>query len=241
MRRFTRPAAVLLALALLAMPQSIRAQDSRPNGVFLIAKPELVDPNFRRTVVLVTQTDDAQTIGVIINRPTRLKLADLLPDEPAAANYRDAVYFGGPVMRRVLISVFRSETPPPAPAFQARRGLYLSMHPDNIKPLLATRDAQFRLYAGFSGWSPRQLEAELGRDGWYVLPADAEIVFRKDTEGLWEELLRRALARKTRSPAWERGLGPGTTGQYRQSGTFACSLRLHFGPKQRAASLSAAL
>lgn len=191
--------ALLLAQALLtvAIPCAAQAPASRPNGVFLIAKPELVDPNFRRTVVLVTQTDDAQTIGVIINRPTGKKLPELLPDDPAAANYRDPVYSGGPVMQRVLIAVFRSTTPPPAPAFQVSRGLYLSMHPDNLKALLAAPATQYRLYAGFSGWAPRQLEAELARDDWIVLPADADIVFRKDMEGVWEELLRRALARKT--------------------------------------------
>jgi putative transcriptional regulator len=193
--------AVLLAQALLGVaslcPAQAQAPAPRPNGVFLIAKPELTDPNFRRTVVLVTQTDDAQTIGVIINRPSSTKLPELLPDDPAAANYRDPVYSGGPVMQRVLIAVFRSATLPPAPAFQARRGLYLSMHPDNLKALLAAPGRQYRLYAGFSGWAPRQLEAELARDAWIVMPADADIVFRKDMEGVWEELLRRALARKT--------------------------------------------
>lgn len=230
---------LLLVPALLAgaPPAPAQPQVSRPNGIFLIAKPELADPNFRRTVVLVTQTEDAQTIGVIINRPTSIKLSEMLPGDPAAANYRDPVFFGGPVMPQVLITVFRSDKPPPAPAFQARRGLYLSMHPDNLKPLLDTPGAQYRLYAGFSGWAPRQLESEFARDGWYVLPADADIVFRKNTDGMWEELLQRALARKTRSPAWERGLGPGSTGQCRQSGTFARGLTPHLGPKQRAASL----
>ena len=243
--RASRLHALLLVPALLAVtsPSPAQSPASRPNGIFLIAKPELADPNFRRTVVLATQTEDAQTIGVIINRPTRTKLPELLPDDPAAANYRDPVYSGGPVMQRVLISVFRSNTPPPAPAFQVRRDLYLSMHPDNLKLLLGTPGAQYRLYAGFSGWAPRQLESEFERDGWYVLQADPDIVFRKNTEGMWEELLQRALARKTktRSPAWERGLGPGYTGQCRQSGTFACGLTPHLGSTQRAASLCAAL
>ena len=194
-------AALLLVPALLAIapPAPAQPQASRPNGIFLIAKPELADPNFRRTVVLVTQTENAETIGVIINRPTKIKLAELLPDDPAAANYRDPVYSGGPVMQHVLIAVFRSATPPPAPAFQARRGLYLSMHPDNRKALLAAPGAQYRFYAGFSGWVPRQLEAELARDDWYVLPADADILFRKDMDSVWEELLRRAMARKTKT------------------------------------------
>jgi putative AlgH/UPF0301 family transcriptional regulator len=67
--------------------------------------------------VLVTQTADASTVGVIVNRPSRIKLAEFLPDEPAAGNYSDPVLLGGPVMRQVVVAVFRSETPPAAAAF----------------------------------------------------------------------------------------------------------------------------
>ncbi|MBI3376373.1 MAG: YqgE/AlgH family protein [Betaproteobacteria bacterium] len=215
--------AALLALASIAAAAPAAAQDARPNGIFLVAKPGLVDPNFQRSVVLVTRSEDSQTVGVIINRPTPITLTELMPGEPDVANYRETVYFGGPVLQRALIAVFRSDAQPPAPAFPVRRGLYLSMHPDNLRMLLAQPGRQYRLYAGFSGWAPGQLEAEMERDDWYVLPADADIVLRKDMDGVWEELLRRALARKTKSPAWERGFGPGTAGQCRQSGTFTCS------------------
>lgn len=215
-------AAALFALVALPAPSPATAQDARPNGIFLVAKPELVDPNFRHAVVLVTRSEDAQTVGVIINRPTPIRLTELMPGESGAANYRETVYFGGPVLQPALVAVFRSDTPPSAPAFPVRRGLYLSMHPESLRMLLAEPGRQYRLYAGFSGWAPSQLEAEIARDDWYVLPADADIVFRKDMNGVWEELLRRALARKTKSPAWERGLEPGSAGQCRQSGTSAC-------------------
>jgi hypothetical protein len=66
------------------------------------------------------------------------------------------------------------------------------MHPLNIRALLADPSRTYRLYAGFSGWAPRQLESEIERNGWYLLPADAESVFRKDTATLWEELVRKA-------------------------------------------------
>lgn len=234
-------AAVLSALVSLPAPAPVAAEEARPNGIFLVAKPELVDPNFQRSVVLVTHGEDLQTVGVIINRPTPIPLTKLMPRDADAANYRDAVYFGGPVLQRALIAVFRSETPPPAPAFPVRHGLYLSMHPDVLRMLLAGSGGQYRLYAGFSGWAPGQLEAEIQRDDWYVLPADADIVFRKDMDGVWEELLHRARARRTKSPAWERGLGPGTAGQCRQSGTSGCGWTPHFGPLQGAASLGAAL
>ena len=181
----------LLALAL-ATPAGAQ-QNLAANGLFLVAKPALTDPNFSQTVVLVTQTEDASTVGVIINRPTTLKLSQFLSQEFPTGNYREPIFFGGPVMRQAIVSVFRSETVPPAAAFHVLKDLYLTMHPDNIGGLLANPAARYRLYAGFSGWAPRQLESEFVRDGWYVLPADEATIFREKPDGLWEELLERAL------------------------------------------------
>jgi putative transcriptional regulator len=76
----------------------------------------------------------------------------------------------------------------------------MTLHPDNVKMLLSSDDRRYRLYAGFSGWAPRQLESEFDREGWFVLPADADSVFRADTAGLWEELVERVRALKTRTP-----------------------------------------
>ncbi|MCX7962191.1 MAG: YqgE/AlgH family protein [Burkholderiales bacterium] len=180
-----------------------------PNGLLLVAKPGLLDPNFRRTVVLVTQTEDASTVGVILNRPLREPITRFLPDEPAAANYKDRVFEGGPVMRRVVVALFESDTLPSAPAFHVLRGLWLTMHPRNIRELLADSGRRYRLFSGFSGWAPGQLESELARDGWYVLPADVETVFRRSTEGMWEELLRKAVAPR---PSTDRGASPSFAG-----------------------------
>lgn len=186
-------AALLLALVL-ALAPSARAQQHLPaNGLLLVARPTLNDPNFSRTVVLVTQTEDAGTVGVILNRPTGLKLSQFLSGEFRTENYRGPIFFGGPVMRQALVSVFRSEGTPPAAAFHVLKGLYLSMHPDNIASLLADPAARYRLYAGFSGWLPRQLESEFMRNSWHILPADEAAVFRESAEGMWEELLERAL------------------------------------------------
>lgn len=177
-----------LGWALVAAAQ----QADKPNGLFLVAKPSLQDPNFRQTVVLVTQADDASTVGVILNRPTSLPLRELLSGDYATHNYRDRLYFGGPVMRQAIVALFRAPTPPAAPAFHVLKQVYLSMHPDNIRGLLSQPGRGYRLYAGFAGWAPRQLEGELFRADWFVLPADERLLFRKDPEGLWEELVRKA-------------------------------------------------
>jgi len=183
-----------LALALLLLGAAAQAQQHLPaNGVLLVAKPSLTDANFSRTVVLVTQTEDGGTVGVIVNRPTELKLSQFLSAEFPTQNYREPIFFGGPVMRQALVSLFRSETPPAAPAFHILKDVYLTMHPDNIEGLLKDAGARYRIYAGFSGWLPRQLESEMMRDTWYFLPADESRIFSEKTDGLWEELVDLAL------------------------------------------------
>jgi putative transcriptional regulator len=185
--------ALVLALIWLLAPASAQAQQNLPaNGVLLVAKPSLTDPNFSRTVVLVTQTEDGGTVGVIINRPTTLKLSQFLSEELPTGNYREPIFFGGPVMLKAIVSLFRSETPPAAAAFHVLKDVYLTMHPDNIENLLKDPAARYRIYAGFSGWVPRQLESEMMRDGWYFLPADEATIFRPAMDGLWEELVELA-------------------------------------------------
>ena len=192
---------LLLAAALAAAGAAAAQQDQLPNGLFLIAKPDLVDPNFRETVVLVTQAQDYSTIGVIINRPTDLKLELFLRGEAPGARYDDAIFSGGPVMPEVIVALFRSDSTPEAPAFHVLKDLYLSMHPQNLQSLLqGSGGRRYRLYAGFSGWAPRQLQNEMQRDGWYVLPADVDTIFRKNMEGVWQELLQRA---EKRPIAWK--------------------------------------
>ena len=95
-------------------------------------------------------------------------------------------------MQQALVAVFRSESTPKAAAFHVLKGIYLTMHPDNITALFARPKARYRVYAGFAGWSPNQLQSEVMRDGWYFLQADEATVFRKSAEGMWEELLERA-------------------------------------------------
>jgi putative transcriptional regulator len=174
------------ALALLLACAGAMAQQGEPaNGVLLIAKPELDDPNFGRSVVLVTQSRDGHTLGVIVNKPT-----------PARHQGRP-LWFGGPVMIRSVVALFASDAAPAAAAFHVLKNVYLSMHPQNLEALLAERGARFRLYAGFAAWAPGQLKSEFGRDAWHVLPADEALVFREDMSGLWEELLAKAAGPKT--------------------------------------------
>jgi putative transcriptional regulator len=185
-----RQAARAAALCFAFLAASASAQQAeRPNAVLLVAQPELVDPNFSRTVVLVTQTESGDTVGVVLNRPGEQK-------HPRTG---EVLFSGGPVMREVVLALFRSAEPPAAPAFHLLRGVYLTMHPENIEKLLSGETRDYRLYAGFSGWAPRQLESEIERDGWYVVPANEALLFRANPAGLWEELIERMRGNRTDS------------------------------------------
>jgi putative transcriptional regulator len=173
------------------------AAQAQPNGLLLIAKPGLPDPNFSQTVVLVTRSTDEGAVGVILNRPTRQRLADVAPRLQGAQNFTEPLYSGGPVMRQVVVAVFGADALPPQAAFHVLGSVYLTLHPLNIEALLASPSPRVRMYAGFSGWAPEQLERELDSGSWYVLPAREEFLFRKDTSTLWDELVRRAEGSRT--------------------------------------------
>ena len=177
----------LLLLACVAGPAL-----AQPNAILLVAKPGLADPNFRETVVLVTRAPDGSTLGVVLNRPSSMRLAELAPSWPGAERFTQPLHVGGPVMRQVVVALFVSENPPKATAFHVLQRVYLSMPPDNIEPLAGEPATRVRLFAGFAGWAPRQLEAEIAAGGWYVLRASEDLVFREDTSGLWTELVARA-------------------------------------------------
>jgi len=181
-----RRCALLLAL-LIATPVY-----APPSGIVLVAKPGLVDPNFSETVVLVTRGEDGSTVGVILNRPDTRPLGEIAPQLRGADEFTDTLYSGGPVLRDVIVALFKSETPPAESAFEVLAQAYLTMHPLAIERLLAERPHGVRLYAGFSGWAPQQLEAEIEAGGWYVLPASEAIIFRRDTRDLWSELVAKA-------------------------------------------------
>src|SRR6267142_7121115 len=87
---------------------------AQPNGIVLVAKPGLPDPNFSETVVLVARTDDDATVGVILNRPSLRRLVDVAPGWPGAQDFTEQLYDGGPVMRQALVALYVSDATPKA-------------------------------------------------------------------------------------------------------------------------------
>lgn len=169
------------------------------NGIFLIARPGLRDPNFREAVVLITQPEQGGPFGVIINRPLTHRLAEIFPNHESLRKRPDPLFYGGPVAPNGLVFLLRSAKPPPRAA-RVLQDVYLTTHPDTIDDLLKrTNPTQgLRVYGGYAGWAPGQLQAEIERGSWHVLPADANTIFEADPRTIWTELTRRATLHRTR-------------------------------------------
>lgn len=185
---------VLFLTALLGAVSTAAAQTGNaPNGVFLVATPALVDPNFRQTVILVTQMPDGGSVGFIVNRPGRRSLAQILPRNEVLKRFTEPLYQGGPVESAGLFAMLRAKENPQG-ALRVLDDLSFAMDPAVVEQAMEAPPERVRFFNGYAGWAPGQLAVELEHGGWYVLNADANTVFRKDTSTLWEELVRRSRA-----------------------------------------------
>ena len=187
-----------LAVAALVVAAPAGAAETA-NAIFLIAGRELVDPNFEKTVVLVTHPPRGAPFGVIINRPLTDRLSEIMPDQPSLKGRKDVLYFGGPVARQGLVFLVRSANPPPN-AVMVLPDVFFTADTDLIETLLKRPNPLegLRVYAGYSGWGPGQLQREMARGGWHVAPADSKTVFDKDPKSIWPELIERATTKQTR-------------------------------------------
>jgi putative transcriptional regulator len=184
------PARTLIAAAL-ALAAHVALAQAPSGGFFLVAKPSILDPNFSRTVVLVTTAPDGAMLGVILNRPTKRSLAEILPGNERLARFTEPLHFGGPVEQAGLFAVFRG-TEDPGPSFPVIEDVRLALQPATVEQLLLKPPEALRLFVGYAGWGPGQLAGELARGDWWTLKADLDSIFRKDTGTLWDELQRRA-------------------------------------------------
>jgi putative transcriptional regulator len=190
---------LILLVIMFSVPLRVPGAEDMANAVFLIANPGLQDPNFRETVVLVTQPREGGPWGVIINRPLDHRLTEVFTEYETLKNRKDVLFFGGPVARDGLVFLVRSLKPPPR-AVPVLRDVYFISDIDWIDELLQRPEPTrgLRVYSGYAGWAPGQLQSEIARGGWHVLPADAATVFDKDPADIWPELIKRAGTKQTR-------------------------------------------
>lgn len=191
--------AAALGLPLAGVPAVRAGEADIANGIFLIASPDLADPNFRETVVLITQPETGGgQLGVIINRPLAARLSDAVPDLRTIPEASQQMYTGGPVAQNRILFLVRSSAAP-VNSLRVLDEVYLTgdaQLPSRIARGELKVDS-FRAYVGYAGWGQRQLRAEIAAGGWTIAPADADIIFTAEAYKVWPEMIRRATQRAT--------------------------------------------
>jgi putative transcriptional regulator len=175
-------------ILILALPFAAQAQEDE--AVFLVAHPMFRDLDYRQTVLLAAPAPNGGHVGVILNRPTRRSLGSLFPEHEPSKKVVDPVYYGGPFSRGALVALVKADAAPGAGSVQVMKNLFLAFRANTIDQVIETHPNDARYYVGYVGWRPGELKGEIDRGLWSVLSADLEVVFRKDTEGLWEEMLQ---------------------------------------------------
>ena len=159
-------------------------------GQLLIAAPILADPNFRRSVVLVIEHSEEGALGVVLNRPTELPVAEAVPE---LADLDDGwVYAGGPVQPQAVIALAEYAGPPPDGAVC---GAIAPVGVDSDMETLPAHVTRVRVYAGYSGWGEGQLEGEIVQASWFVVEAEPGDAWTREPSSLWRAVLRRQRGR----------------------------------------------
>jgi putative transcriptional regulator len=178
----------LILILILALPFAAQAQEDE--AIFLVAHPMFSDLDYRQTVLLAAPAPNGGHVGVILNRPTRRSLGSLFPEHEPSKKVVDPVFYGGPFSRGALVALVKADVAPGAGSVQVMKNLYLAFRANTIDQVIETHPNDARYYVGYVGWRPGELKAEIDKGLWSVLSADLDVVFRKDTEGLWEEMLQ---------------------------------------------------
>ncbi|MBT8203423.1 MAG: YqgE/AlgH family protein [Acidimicrobiia bacterium] len=150
-------------------------------GRLLVAGANLLDPNFYRTVVLILEHDAGGAVGVVLNRPSTSGPGDELPDWVPLLAEPSVVFVGGPVEPQAAVGLAEGTDGPVLPGVGI---VDLSAPPGELR-------GPVRVYAGYAGWAPGQLELELAADGWIVADALPDDVFAAEPDRLWSTVLRR--------------------------------------------------
>jgi putative transcriptional regulator len=157
-------------------------------GHLLIAGPGLVDPNFWRTVVLVGEHSEEGALGVVLNRTSETPVDEAVPELAALVDGMGDVHLGGPVQPSAVVVLADFAEPADADELVVESVGFLpaEVDPDSLGPL-----RRARVYVGYAGWGPGQLDDELDEGSWIVERALADDVFTDEPEGLWSAVLRR--------------------------------------------------
>jgi len=162
---------------------------------FLLSMPQLVDPNFNRTVVLLCSHDENGAFGLVVNRPMVTTGRIIVNFDPPISTSRELqVWVGGPVepQRSWILTGDSLATGESSRDLRITDGIHLSTSPELLQRVLDPEPPpRARLVVGYSGWGPGQLDAELHASAWLLSDVDRDLLFDTPSEQMWEAAIRR--------------------------------------------------
>jgi len=160
-------------------------------GTLLVATPEMRDPRFSETVILLLRYESDSVFGVAINRPTWVEPLTAFPNMEFLQRYRGNLYFGGPMDRSNVLVLIRDPENQVLDTKPIFHDIYLSTDPELLRDIIGTEstDQNLRLYAGHASWDAGQLDREIAAGHWRVIPAHADLVFAQDPLKVWQQVL----------------------------------------------------
>jgi len=178
---------VMAVLALLAACAPALASGEE-EALILVAHPAFRDLEYRQTVLIAAPAPNGGHVGVILNRPTRRTLGSLFPEHEPSKRVLDPVFYGGPFSRGALVALVRADSAPGPGSVLLMKNLYLAFRANTIDSVIEATPNEARYFVGYVGWRPGELKSELDRGIWSVTGAELDTVFRKDTDGMWDEM-----------------------------------------------------
>lgn len=158
-------------------------------GKILISEPFLNDPNFKRTIILLTEHSEEGSIGFVLNKPTEYKISQVVEDFP---EFESTVYYGGPVQLNTLQFLYRGENLIEN-SIEIMPGIYWGGSFDILKTLInagAVSPNDFRFFIGYSGWNEGQIDEEMKINSWIVTETSIDNIFSEEPDKLWREILK---------------------------------------------------
>ena len=188
-----RIASLALAFLVLALAAPLaQSQDANADTVILVAKRNLADRIYGNTIIATRPIGESRHIGFIVNKPTTMTLGKLFPKHLPSQKVVDPVYLGGPTGAEVIFAMIKDKASPGGRSMQLAPGLFVAFDSEIVDRIIEKQPQQARFFAGMVLWQPYELQEEIKRGLWFVLEPQPDLLLRKNTDSLWEELVSRA-------------------------------------------------
>jgi len=188
---FLRTLAASSAVFFLAAAGAAAPEDT----MLLVAKRQLEDPIWGSTIVLAKPIAGGGHVGFIVNKPTKMSLAELFPEHEPSKRVADPLFLGGTVNMNLVFALVEEHGSRKDGSVRIAPDIFLAYDTKAVDRIIESESDHARFFLGLVVWRPGQLDDELDRGLWYVDQPDAKLVLRRKTDGLWEELLLRLEAR----------------------------------------------